>query len=524
MKPINRIFRNLGIAALAWMALPFTACSNADENPVVDLRYDALDEYSLPYDNPQAVTFRVRSLYTPWEVSGTDESWYTISPSHGAAGETVTVTITVKDNVELDDREDVISIKSDYWTGKKFRLFQKGTAYLSADDITLEQEGAKYSIPVLSNQKWSAKVTEGESWLTITSGATGEKDGAIGIEALTNNGEQRPGTIIVYDRYDRPTVEVIVTQNGVILNPIYPEDPDPNEDVVSWIRCYHEEQTLEIPVESNAEWTVVKGDPEFEDWFDLEQTSFKGEGTIRVKMSANAGTTVRTGTLVVSTMGEGDIIPVVRNIKFKQANERVPQTMGANIAVNGTANLGSAVCGRYDFHVQGSSGKDLRFTFYYPTYPYGTNGPRELRYWTNRANGADDGVPMISTMPWVGGAFNLDQCVAYANNANPGTYARINKNEPHVLSLDISKAKFEGQDETCAYVTWYIDGEVLALGNGTNAGIMPTKPDGTTLTATNWDMTYEEMNSDAAAYISAIGSFTITKWEYTAPINWGSAD
>lgn len=42
-------------------------------------------------------------------------------------------------------------------------------------------------------------------------------------------------------------------------------------------------------------------------------------------------------------------------------------------------------------------------------------------------------------------------------------------------------------------------------------------------TPNNWDMTYAEMD-DPEAYIQAFGSFTVVKWEYTAPIDWGSAE
>lgn len=516
MNWIDRIFC---IVALGGTALLSAGCGDdTDKDPVVDLRYDAQDEYSLPSANAGTISFRVRSLYTPWEVTGGENSsWYTITPSSGAAGETSTVTVTVSDNTGLDDREDIVSIKSDYWTGKQFRIFQKGTAYLTAEDVVLEQEGAKYSIPVSSNQKWSAQVTEGESWLSITAGATGEKDGRIEISTTTNKGEQRPGTILISDRYDRPTVEVLVTQNGVVLNPIYPEDPDPNEDVVTWIRVYHEEQTLEIPVESNAQWTVEKGDPGFEDWFEIEQPSFNGNGTVRVNITKNAGTTVRTGTLVLSTVAEGDVTPVVKNVKFKQGNERVATVMGSDIKVSGTAKLGETKCGRFDFYVQGAAGNDMRFTFYYPTYPYGTNGPRELRYWLNRAGNGTDSSPIMSTMPWVNNPFNPDACINICNGADPGTFRRIDKAQPHMLTLDISKVKVEGDDTIWAQISWFIDGELIHNSNAANNGILISNTG-------NWQMTYDEMHGDPDGYISAIGSFTLTKWEYTAPIDWGGKD
>lgn len=524
---MKRIIRNIGIAALAWMALPFTACSEEDTNPVVDLRYDVEDEYQLPHTNPETITFRVRSLYTPWEVIGAEDGdWYTISPSHGEAGETAMVTVTVKDNTSLDDREDTIIIKSDYWTGKKFRLFQKGTAYLTAENVVFEQNGAKHQIPVSTNQKWSAEVTEGQNWLKITSGATGERDGVIGVETSTNKGEQRPGKIMIYDRYDRPTVEVLVTQEGYVLNPIYPEDPDPNEETVSWIRLYDEEQTLELPIESNGTWKVTKLNAEFADWFDVLTTQGTGDGVLRIHLTANTTPAVRTGEVFMEIVSDDpDALPVEKTIKFKQGNARTGELMGENVSVSGTRNLGTSMgCGRYDFYVQGAANADLRLTFYFPNKPWTDGNARELRYWTNRANGTDDGIPMISTMPWVGGAFNLDQCVSYSKNATPGTYAHFDKNQPHVLSLEISKAKLAGYDDLCAYVTWYIDGEVLALGNGTNPGIMPSKADGTILASNNWDMTYEEMNDTESAYISAIGNFTITKWTFAAPIDWGGND
>lgn len=525
MKPFNRIFQILVIAALGWTTLSFTACSGTNEydGPIVDLRYDVEDEYERDHTNPEAIIIRVRSLHTPWEVTGSAD-WYTITPSRGEAGETVTVTIAMTNNTSLDDREDTISIKSDYWTGKQFHIFQHGTAFLEAEDMELVQDGADYDLPVLSNQKWSAKVTEGDAWLTIKSGATGESNGVVKFSTVTNKGERRPGQITLYDRYDRPTVLVSITQNGVVLTPIYPEDPDPNEETVSWIRLYHEAQTLEIPVESNSVWKVEKGDPNFEDWFELEQTDFQNDGTIRVVMSENTSTAVRTGTLVVSSVSsEAGVEPVVRNIKFKQGNQRIAEVKGQNIRVNSAQTLGNAPAGRYDFTVVGANGTDMRINIYYPNKRWTDGNPREIRYWTNRANGTDDGIPMVSTYPWVGNQFNLDASVGYSKNANPGTYAVFDKSVEHVLSLEISKANLPGYDELCAYVTWYIDGEMLALGNGSNSAKMPSKPDGTILASTNWDMTYAEMD-DPDAYIQAFGSFTVVKWEYTAPIDWGSAE
>ena len=47
---------------------------------------------------------------------------------------------------------------------------------------------------VLSNQKWSAKVTEGDIWLSIRGNdgkIEGEQNGQITVEATPNTGEMR---------------------------------------------------------------------------------------------------------------------------------------------------------------------------------------------------------------------------------------------------------------------------------------------------------------------------------------------
>ena len=76
---------------------------------------------------------------------------------------TYDVTIKCEENTSLDDRTEVINIKSDYWTGKKFTLTQKGTAYLEYEGVDMIEKNGNVPevFSVLSNQKWTAKVTDG---------------------------------------------------------------------------------------------------------------------------------------------------------------------------------------------------------------------------------------------------------------------------------------------------------------------------------------------------------------------------
>lgn len=538
MKPINRILQTLAIVATGWATLSLAACSEADTDPKVDLRYDTEDEYMVENVNPEAITIRVRSLYTPWEVKGTDESWYTITPSRGEAGETVTVTIQCKDNNELDDREDIISVVSDYWTGKQFRLFQKGSAYLEFDDSALvdengaiffEQEGDTYEIPVLFNQNWHAEITEGEAWMNITSGSSGKADNVASktnmvVKADTNRGEQRPGVITLYDRYDRAMALVEVTQRGYTLIPIYPEDPMPNEGKVSWIRDIDSDaHTLTFDVESNAPWKVEKVAAE-DDWFTIGRTSFQGNGTIELTMTANNGNKARAAEIrLVTEVDDPTAIPVEKIVKFKQANVQKPEVLRKDFTVNGnniriTSGNG---CGRYDFDVQGATGKELRFTMFFPNKPHTDGNARELRYWLNRAGTPNESAAIMSTMPWITNPFNPAACIDLSNSAAPGYY-KLNKAERHTLTLDLSKVvvidEETGEEQALANITWMVDGNVLASGANLSQNIGILRSD-----SGAWQMTYDEMNSPDS-YVDAYGSFTLFEMRFTAPIDWGDAD
>ena len=542
MKPINRIFRTLAIVATGWATLSLAACSNDDTGAKIDLRYDTEDEYVVTCDKPEAVTIRVRSLYTPWEVKGTGESWYTITPSHGEAGETVVVTIQCKENPELDDREDTISIVSDYWTGKQFRLLQKGTAFLEFDKKAFEQvdgddtnymaqDGATYDVPILFNQNWRAEVTEGAEWMTITAGDSGKADNVAAQSTMTvktvrNNSEQRPGIITLYNRYDQPTTLMEVTQRGYILKPIYPEDPMPDEGRVSWIRDMEGgAHTFAIEVESNAPWKVEKANDE-DDWFSFAQTAYDGNSTLEIIMQANNTTRARAAEIVLTTtVPEADAIPVVKNVKVKQANVQVPEVLRSEYAINGEARLTAPIkCGRYDITATGANGKDMRFYFFYPTYPFGTNGARELRYWLNRADGkTDDQVPIMSTMPWVNNPFNPDACSTYSKSENPGYFAKVDKGKTHTYSIDFRKVvvvdEETGVESVLVNIVWLLDGEILRNGPNLNQNVGILRSD-----TGNWQMTYAQMNTDEASYLQGYGSFTVESLTYTAPVDWGSAD
>lgn len=476
--------------ALLFFFLLVNSCDKADgPEKWVDLRYRVDDSYHREAVDPEPVTFLVKST-DPWEVMG-EADWYTISPNKGEAGETYTVTITIDENRELDDRIDTLSIKSDYWVGKQFVLHQKGTAFLEVDwEDMISQEGDPASFSIHSNQQWSAEVTDGDIWLSIIEGTTGQLDGAITVVANRNTGEQRTGTVTIYDRHGEVAVNVLLTQDGVLLLPAEPE----NE---KWFVLYEEAQQLVIPVETNVEWTVIKENEVDDDWYDFEKTSFSGTDNLVINVSEHIGARVRTGVVLLQTEAEEGSTPVVKSVKFKQANPQIPEVTEVNRIINGDLyGPGGLMPGVYNFYVEPFGGTQLNLFFIWSQ----SNPYAELRYHII------DRKTRLSTTPWSGDVFH----------ENNNTTHDVNTDQANVFSLNIEEAIDPNDpNQSWIYTEWLLNGEVIA--KATSNGI--TAANGTSNT---WRVPFSQISAGGMfLFRSTGGGIQLQKWEYIAPIVWG---
>lgn len=496
---INKTLRVAAVVALWAGSGLLQGCNDGEENlKSVDLRYRVEDAYERPAANPEPIVFQVKST-DPWEITGDaqNEGWYTISPARGEAGETYDVTITMKENPNLDDREDMITIKSDYWTGKRFTIKQIGTAYLTAEDIFVPMDGGTATIAVSTNQKWSAEVTEGATWLKITSGASGELDGKITLDMGANSGEQRVGEVSIYDRYDRLAWIAKCTEAGVVLSPAEPADR-------SWHLLWDNAQTLEVAVESNAKWTVEKSNPKAEDWYTITgSTSFDGNGTVTLEIAESDSETVRTGKVKLSTVAEEGATPLVKEIELRQAPTSKPIKMSGELSPAANEVLAKGCQpGRYDVYIKsvirytGNPGYGVDLVW--PDYsPDGTVNP--LRIWW-RTNGLDVGDATLMKA-WPGS-------YVYSQKVNRwGGHPNLAVGQPAKISL----AFYEHRDEEgnrWMYVEWWLNDNMFAslIGSTLDGGAYVAPFD---------------VLGEGANFVVSAGVFTMEKWEYTPAIDWG---
>ena len=302
-------------------------CQQKEEEPmkIVDLRYRAEDSYDLPASGAKAFTILVVSS-DPWTVTSAHPDWCIISEEEGEASdpdlvhqgkaEATTIRVQYYDNIDLDDREDKITIKSEYWVGKEITVRQKGSAFLTVSEEDLDQDvtkqGGDHFIHIDSNQDWSVLVTDGD-WVTVTEGATGNGTGVVTVSAAENSSELRYAEVTVFDRHDVATALIKFTQDGVQLVPLSTE-----------IRAGYDQLTGELEVQSNAEWVVTK-ESESDDWFEILTPSGEGNGKIQLSFTQNDTEGLRSAVIILKNVvaGEGDYA-ATKEIVVKQAYKITP--------------------------------------------------------------------------------------------------------------------------------------------------------------------------------------------------------
>lgn len=492
------------ILKLMTAILVFSGCEDETEpTNWVDLRYDVpQDSYLIDKDGVQIVTIRVKSTDT-WEIFGSPGAdWYTITPDSGAPGNIDTVVIRCSPNASLDDRSDLITIKSDYWVGKEFTITQKGSAFLDYETPdTIVIDGASITLDILSNQDWRAEITSGGSWLNITDGAVGNGNSSVILQAEANTGEQRTGEVSLYDRNGDYVHTVLVTQTGVLLSPALPDDS-------AFYMLYHEQQQLRIPVESNSLWTVAKQTPDEEIWYEIEGgPQFEGSHELIINVSEYAeggGAAVRTGTLLLSSVSEEGITPVVKEIRFKQASPDRNRTQtfdGKLLDKDGLRSDDGQPVGRYTFYLAPYTANDCIYLYFF-WQKEGTSFA-ELRFWLN-TDFAKNKTEL--------------SCMPYCNDVNKwqnNLLVPVDNTKPVKIALDIRESEPDAGGNTWIYSEWWLNDKMIA--HATSDGI--ADKDGVSDT---WKMPFSNISAGGYFKIWAFkGSATLEKWEYTSPIVWG---
>ncbi len=498
-------------AAVALLA-GLSACQEKPEQEsmkVVDLRYRASDSYDLSATDAQAFTILVVSS-DPWTVTSAHPDWCIISEEEGAASdpelvhtgkaEATTIRIQYYDNIGLDDREDKITIQSDYWVGKVITVRQKGIAFLSIPeddmDLSVEKAGGDYLIHVHSNQPWSARVTDGD-WLSIKEGATGTGEGVVTVETAVNTTELRYGEVTIYDRHEEAVAAVKFTQDGVQLVPASVE-----------LRAGYDQLSGELEITSNTDWVVTKAS-ESDDWFTIVNPTGTGNGKVQLTFTQNNDEGLRKADIIVkNVVANPEDYQVEKTIVVKQAYKIDPVRV---VVDNDELTLWSSDWANKPTYAKGIGttfvGKArLNRSMAFGTYTFRWSnfvtdpelgGPR-VRHWFCFDESAEIKADIRPADTKVGFDFNA---AGDGNKPSISSYTAIDDwTQPVELTI-----KFDPSGAEHCHVTFLV--------NGNEAGSFDSGPE--LMRSVLW-------NAGINMYfgVDVAGSAICEWYEYTAPMNW----
>ena len=220
MKKIYISYLNIYMM-IGWLCIMAISCS------------DSKNEVPAPAPKPEPVTLTISPKTLPvvdckgdkievevncngsWSVSS-EKNWCTVSPSSGSSGKK-TVTLTVLENTEYDERNTAITFKSGIVT-EKMTLTQKQKDALLLDSSEKEEVGASggnIQIKLRANIAYSYAIEEGVDWIHEQSKSVsrGLKEGVIELEVDENSDVKTRQAVIVITAGDHEE-KVTVYQNA----------------------------------------------------------------------------------------------------------------------------------------------------------------------------------------------------------------------------------------------------------------------------------------------------------------------
>ena len=145
--------------------------------------------------------------------------------------------------------------------------------------------GTLIAVTAQSTCDWTA--TTQTTWITITSGATGKGNGAVGFTVAANTGAERTGTISIADK------TFTVTQAAPAPPPCTFSIAPPSQSIAA---AGGAGTAVTVTAASGCNWTAASNDP----WLTITAgATGSGNGTVTFTAAANTGAS-RTGTLTIA--------------------------------------------------------------------------------------------------------------------------------------------------------------------------------------------------------------------------------
>ncbi|MBF0343497.1 MAG: VCBS repeat-containing protein [Nitrospirae bacterium] len=222
-----------------------------------------------------------------WNAT-TADTWITITSGSSGTGN-ATVNYTVAQNTGTSTRTGIINIAGAVFTIKQ----DPDTANCSGVVLSPTQKNypssggsGSFSVTAPTGCTWNA--TTADSWLTITSGASGSGNGTVNFTVSQNTGTSPRTGIINLAGKSFTVIQDPVSSNcsGVALNPMNKNYPSSGGT-----------GSFSVTAPTSCTWNATTADS----WVTITSgASGSGNGTVNFSVAQNTGTSVRTGIINVA--------------------------------------------------------------------------------------------------------------------------------------------------------------------------------------------------------------------------------
>jgi uncharacterized protein (TIGR02145 family) len=278
--------KKIGVLMIA-AATIFAGCDKEEENgssnPVLSVDKTTVEAAYTAGSYPVAVTSN-----TAWTAAvSAGATWCTVSPATGTNDGTVTVNVAAQP--ELEQRIATVIFTAGTLTCA-VAVTQAGTPpVLEVDETPIEAAytAGSYSIAVTSNTAWTAAVSAGATWCTV-SPATGTNDGTVAVNVLAQP-EPAPRAATITIAAGALVREVAVTQAGA--PPVLEVDETP-------IEAAYTAGSYSIAVTSNTAWTAAVSAGAT--WCTVSPATGTNDGTVAVNVLEQPEPAPRAATITIA--------------------------------------------------------------------------------------------------------------------------------------------------------------------------------------------------------------------------------
>ncbi len=252
-----------------------------------------------------------------------NNSWITVTSGSTGTGNG-TVTYSVSANTGTTQRTGTITI-----AGLTHTVAQSGTTSctftISPLNLSFTSSSGNGTVNVTAESGCNWVATANDSWITITSGSTGSGNGTVTYSITANtNTSQRVGTITIAGQIHT------VIQNGII-----PCSYSISPTALSFSSSAGN-GTVNVTTTSGCTWTASTTDS----WITITSgSSGSGNGTVTYSISANTGSSQRTGLITIAGQTHTVVQSGTTSCTFTIAPLNQSFTSAAG---NGTVNITAA--------------------------------------------------------------------------------------------------------------------------------------------------------------------------------------